>query len=462
VKKISLIALVVALALAIVALPASAQLGDVDNSSFTVQNVGNDEATVQLTFYDEDGTALDDEISTLDPSGTPNPFTLDPDESYEVNLPDIPNLDDGRYSVMISSSQPVVAIANLIGQNSAGSVFYNGSYSGVSGEEGATTVYLPAIVYEYYKWNSLVSIQNVGQYETDVTVTYNCGGSTYTHTKNDLSAGAAVHFDLETNAPSGMPSKCNGSAEIVSTDSSGQGAQPVIVVDNQTAAGAGNTQSYNGFASGDSPVYVPALYDGYYTWNSSLNIRKIGSGTAQVDVTYSDGSSADCELTNTEPSCLLLMDQASDHPGSSKKFGATISSTLPIVAIANAANPSNQAQSYSGISGGSDSVGVPTVMNAYYGWNTSLTCQNVGDVDTTLNISYQDYTADAYNTASLGPGDNIEINQPAESFLPTKYRGSVAVTANSSGAEVACIVNLTHPANQSAGTGDWSMSYNGQ
>ncbi|MBU0703059.1 MAG: hypothetical protein KKC18_04260 [Chloroflexi bacterium] len=454
-KKTAFFTLVMVLVLLMGTLPASAQLGDMDNSSFTVQNVGTETATVQVTFYDDNGTEYNPTPLDSLASPTPNPFTLAQGASYEVNLSAIPNLNNGRYSVMISSDQPVVAIANLIGQNSAGTVFYNGSYSGVPDSDGAATMYLPAIVYQYYNWNSLVSIQNVGSGPTNVTVTYNCGSSTYTHSKIGLAAGASVHFDLETNAPTGMPTKCNGSAQIVST------SEPVIVVDNQTAAGIGNTQSYNGFASGASKLYVTALYDGYYTWNSSLNIRKIGSGNTNVTVAYSDGGTANCSLTDSAPSCLLQMVLSSHHPGSAKKFGATITSTsLPVVAIANAANPSNQAQTYSGVAGGASTVGVPTVMKLYYGWNTSLTCQNVGSVATSLNISYQNYTASAYNTVTLSPSANIEINQPAESFLPIKYRGSATVTANAPGAQVACIVNLTQPANQAAGMGDWSMSYN--
>jgi hypothetical protein len=451
-RKVSvLLALSIALVLIVGVIPASAQLGDTDNSSFTVQNVGTGVATVQVTFYQEDGTPV--QPTTLN-SGKSNPFTLNPGDSFEVNLPSIPSLANGRYSVVVSSDQPLVAIANLIGRNSASTIFYNGSYSGM--ETGATTMYLPAIVKKYYGWNSLISIQNAGSGPTDVTVTYTCGSSTYTHNKTALAAGASVHFDLETNAPAGMPDGCNGSAMITST------AQPVIVVDNQTAAGMGNTQSYNGFSGGGTPVYIPALYRAYYTWNSSINIRKIGAGNTTVTVTYSDASTpSTCNLTDLVPSCLLYMPTV--HPSGATKFGATItSSALPVVAIANAANPANQAQTYNGITTGAGQVGVPTTMKAYYGWNTSLTCQNVGGSATSLHLVYQNYAASAYDTISLAPGANIEINQPNEAFLPSGYRGSVSVTANTGGASIACIVNLTHPANQAAHLGDWSMSYNAQ
>lgn len=451
-KKGSVVLLVFVLMLAMGSAPVAAQLGDVDNSSFTVQNVGTGPATVVVTFYDEAGNAI-----TPNPlnGGKSNPFTLNPGESFEVYLPGIPGLANGRYSVVISSDQPVVAIANLIGQNTAGTVFYNGSYSGASA--GATTMYLPAIVRAYYGWNSLISIQNVGAAPTDITVTYTCGASTYTHTKTGLAPGASVHFDLETSPPPGMPTGCNGSAVVTSS------SQPIVVVDNQTAAGLGYTQSYNGFATGATTIYVPALYNNYYTWSSSLNIRKIGSGSTTVTVTYSDGGISTCNLTDAQPSCLLYMPTV--HPATGK-FAATItSSSLPVVAIANAANPNKQAQTYEGFTGGASQVGLPTVMKKYYGWDTSFTCQNVGTVSTSLNISYQNYTANAYNTdvkfgpaqGILDPGESIEIYQPSEAFLPNGYRGSVTVKANAPGAQIACIVNQTHGANQ--GKGDWSMSY---
>jgi len=253
----------------------------------------------------------------------------------------------------------------------------------------------------------------------------------------------------------GLPSNCNGSALVAST------GEPLVVVDNQTADG-GYTQSYNGFNAGATTVYVPALYDGYYTWGASLNVRKIGAGATTVTVAYSDGStSSTCNLSDATPSCLLYMPTA--HDGAAKLFAATItSSSLPVVAIVNAANPNKQAQTYGGFVSGAGTAGLPTVMKKYYGWDTAFTCQNIGAVATTLNISYQGYAPQAYNTPSLAAGASIEIYQPGEAFLPNGYRGSVTVTAGAVGAEIACIVNETHGANQGLGLGDWSMSYNAQ
>jgi hypothetical protein len=313
---------------------------------------------------------------------------------------------------------------------------------------------LPSFTYKYYGWNSLISVQNTGSGPANITVRFTClDGTTASVTKNGLAKGAAVHFDLETSAPAGLPSGgCGGSAVVTSN-------QPVVVVDNQSAS-AGQTQSFNTFASGAGKVFVPALYNKYYGWDSSLNIVKIGSGSSTVRVNYSDGGSSTCNLNNSKPSCLLYMPSA--HP-STGKFAATITATgQPVVAIANAANPSKQAQTYGGFAGGAGTVGLPTVMKQYYGWNTAFTCQNVGTVPTALNVSYQGYAGRAYNTSSLAVGAATEVYQPNESFLPNGYRGSVSVKATAGNGKVACIVNQTHGANQKAGKGDWSMSYNAQ
>jgi len=450
-KKVAVLGSVVALLLLLMVVPASAQLGDIGNASFTVQNVGGATATVSITFVDEDGG----EISPPELNGSqPNPFDLAVGESFEIYVPGIPNLAAGRYSVVVSSTQEVVAIVNLIGRNNAGTISFNGSYSGASA--GGSPVYLPAFWYRQYGWNSLISVQNTGTGETNVTVDFTClSGQTAQLTENNLAPGAAVHFDLETTTLPGIAG-CGGSAIITSS------SQPVVVVDNQSQSTTGQTQSFNTFTAGSDKVFVPALYHRYFTWNSSLNIVKIGAGTSTVTVSYSDGGTSTCNLTDSDPSCLLNM--AGEHPVTGK-FAATItvaSGGQPVVAIANAANPGKQAQTYGGFAGGQGSVGLPTVMKMYFGWKTSFTCQNVGDVSTSLNVSYQDYAANAYDTAVLAPGESIERTQMGEAFLPQGYRGSVTVEANASGGEIACIVNQTHSANQQARRGDWSMSYNAQ
>jgi hypothetical protein len=446
IKTITLIA-VLALLFSIVG-PASAQLGDQDISSMTIQNVDTTDATVTVMFVAENGTTYTPSVLN---SGKSNPFTLAPGESWEVYVPGIPTaqLPTGRYSVVISSSAQVVGIANLIGQ---GTRYFNGSYSGFS--TGATTFYLPSVVFNYFGWYSLISVQNIGNAPADIDITITCTtGTTGTLSQDNVPVYAAAHFDLETTTPTGFSgsTQCNGSAVIVSD-------QAIVAVDNQTVPSGGNTQSYSGTASGSPTLYVPALYKSYFGWNASLNIRKLGSGNTTVTVTYSDSGSSNCNLTDASPGCLLYM--PSVHPGNGY-FGATITSSpsMDLVAVINAANGA-QAQTYNAVGSATGTVGIPSAMKAYFGWNTSFTCQNVGGVATSLHIEYDGFAGNAYDTSSLAPGATVERFQPGESFLPNGYQGGVTVTANTGGALISCIVNFNNPTQMGSTVGDWSMSYN--
>jgi hypothetical protein len=432
--------------------PASAQLGDTDVSSFTIQNVDTVQATVTVTFIDGAGVSR-----TPNPlsGGKANPFTLNPGESFEIYVPGIPSaqLPTGKYSVVIASSARVAAIANLLGQ---GTRNFNGSYSGLSA--GATRVLLPAFVYHYYGWYSLISVQNVGTGPTNITVNITCSnGATGTYTATNVPANASTHFVTKTTPPTGFTTStvCDGSAEVLSTN-----GQPLVAVDNQTVPTGGNTQSYSGVATGASKLYGPALYKSYYGWNASLNVRKVGSGNTNVTVTYSDSGTSNCALTDAVPSCLFYMPGV--HPGNGY-FGATVESSngMELVGVVNAANGS-QAQTYSLISSSTSTsaVGIPSVMKSYYGWNTSFTCQNVGTVASTLHVEYSGYAGNAYNTISLAPGATLEKYTPGETFLPNGYQGGVTITANTGTAKLSCIVNLNNPTQASSTLGDWSMSYN--
>jgi hypothetical protein len=429
--------------------PASAQLGTTDISSFTIQNIDTVNATVTVRFVSETGVVTTP--ATLNSAKT-NPFTLTPGESFEVYTPGISTavLPSGRYSVVIESTAQVVAIANLVGQ---GSVYFNGSYSGFS--SGATTFYLPATVFNYYGWYSLISVQNVGSGATDITLTITCpGGTTGTMTAAAVPANASHHFILKSQVPTGFTAatSCNGSAQVTST------TQPIVVVDNQSSPTGGNTQSYSGVSAGSSTLYAAALYKSYYGWNSSLSIRKLGAGNTTVTVTYSDATTSTCDLTDAAPGCSLYMPTAHAATG---YFGATVASSpsMPLVAVVNAANGS-QAQTYNAVGSGTGTVGIPSVMKSYYGWNTSFTCQNVGSTATTLHVVYEGFAGNAYDTISLAGGATLEKATASEAFLPAGHQGGVTVTANAAGASIACIVNFNNAAQMGTTVGDWSMSYN--
>lgn len=451
-RRFGLLMLISVLVLALGASVASAQLGTTDNSSFRVLNLGTGIAHVQVTFYDQSGVAYNPTVLN---SSKPNPFDLAAGTSFEVYTPGIPSgLPNGRYSVVISSDQPIAATSNLLGVN--GAISYNGSYSGVT--SGATSYFLPAVYHGCYTWNDIISVQNVGASATNVTVKYYLGATNVaTDTMSSLAPYASAHFDLKASVPAGMPSTFCGSAEVVSS------GQPIAVIDNQRTP-LGNTQSYNGFPGGATKVYLPALYSTYYTWFSSLFVQNVGSVSTTVYVSYSDGTSRSRALASKE-SVMFLENDGTHAVG--VVAGATITSTgQSIVAVANSANPKNQAQTYSAFLAGGTRVDLPTIMKKFYNWDTSFTVMNVGTADASVTVTYAPDAANGFAGSSyslpLLKGKSQQVYVPGDSHVSsTKYGGSVTLSTSTPGAALIAICDETLGANQTGTMGDWSMSYNG-
>lgn len=434
--KLKVLALVALVMLAIVPL-ASAQVGTWD-SSFTVVNLGTADATVDVTFYDDAGTSYHPSILNV---SKPNPFTLAAGSSFIVYLPGIPaaGLPDGRYSVVISADQPIVAIANLVGID--GQIAFNASYSGMV-DEGQTHMYMPSVNKDFYGWNSHLSIQNLTSAAMDITVDFYAGTPVVIATvTQNVPAYSSWHLDVADVAA--LPTMYNGSAVV-------HAAGPIAAIDNQTVDTLGYTQDYNGFLSGATALYCPALYKDFYTWGSSLNVQNIGATTTTVTVQYTDWTTT-YELG---PNAAYLFYQPAE-PHTLTTFAAIVTADQPLVAIVNAANPATQAQTYNCFALGNTSFYAPFVAKNYYGWDTAVQVQNLGTVTATVTITYE--TPGCSSTKTIGPGNADYFYQPLEACLPDGYGASAEVTSDQ---PIVAVVNQTYGAGQTGDQGDWSMSYN--
>jgi hypothetical protein len=456
-RSLTVLALAVLLALA-VGVPSNAQLGDTDVSSFTVQNISGGEAQISVRFIAEDGTSYTPD--QLDGEGNvSNPFTLADGESQQVYVPNVPGLPDGRYAVEISSSGEIVAQAGVAG---TGTLRFSGSYIGF--DSGNTTTYLPSIAYNFSGWYSMISVQNLGTDPADVTVAITCAdGTTGTLTRNDIPAKASYTWALKNDTPVGFDTStvCDGSAQITTA-----GGQPIVAVNNQNKPNTGATNTFEGAAAGADTIYIPSLSYDYSGWNSALTIRKLGSGSTDVTVSYDDGDPDDTfTLTDASPSQKLYMPSYHDQTG---RFGAVVESTdgmelLAVVGTTKASEGWSGATSGVLAGTGSSTVDIPNVSKNYFGWQSAINCQNVGDVATTLNVSYAGHSADAYETASLSAGGSTQILVFNEPFLggdENKFQGGATITANAAGAEIACTVGNSNPNKAADNPGDWTSQYN--
>jgi len=432
-KAVKFIALVLLLAVVAV-VPALADFGTTV-SSVTVQNTGTDTATVTFTFYDEAGVAYTPDPLTSD-GLVANPFPLAVGESYELYMPNA-NLADGKYSLVIASDQPVVAVSNVV--RDYGTLGYNGTFAGFS--MGADDIYLPSITNNCYGYYSELSVQNTGDAATDITVDFGGGLS---DTASDVMPGASAHWDMTTDAPAGLGTCVSA---IVSAD------QPIAAVDNQYNQ-AGFLQTYNAFLMGAMDWGVTALYNGYYGWASSLDIQNVSDMTTTVTISFSDGDTPyECELA-PGAKCQPYMPNVKTMP--TDLFAASVSADQNVVVVLNSANgTASLAQSSNAVSAGGMDASIPAAYNGYYGWNSSWACVNLGGVATDLEISYDGFGS--YTATDLAAGDSLEVYVPNDVEGPTLGNRS-AVMVHSTAAPIACTYNASQ--DQLIGTGDWALSGN--
>lgn len=435
--------------LLVAAMPVSAQLGDTDTASITIQNVSGGSATVTVDFYSESGTKY---TPTSLGSGITNPFDLADGASKQIVTAQIPiaQLPSGRYSVVITSTAQVIAQVGLAG---SGTLRFSGATVGFSA--GSQTIYLPAALYNFSGWYSMISVQNLSSTDpADITVSITCAnGTTGTLTRNDVPALASTTFALKSEVPTGFTTAttCDGSAVITSD-------QNIVAVNNQNKPATGATNSLEGAATGGNPIYVPNLMNNYSGWNSNLTIMKLDAGTSAVTVTYSDGETDTCNLTDAQPACKLY--QPSNHTATGR-YSATISGTGGINLMGLAASTKGAwSGATSAVASATGEVNIPNVSKAYFGWNSAINCQVIGGGATTLHVSYSGYEGSAYNTASLPIGGSVQIQVFAESLLPASWQGGATITANTSGAEVACTVGNSNATNSATKPGDWTSQYN--
>jgi hypothetical protein len=415
------------------------------NSSFTVVNLGTTDATVTAMFYDEAGTEY--VPNPLVPGALDNPFMLGPGGSEIVVMAFVNDtLPDGRYSVVLSADQPIVAIANLAGVQDP-NVNYNGSYSG-SEDIGQMTAYLPSVSNSFYDWYSHLSIQNLTSAAMDITVQFFSGTTTpIAEIMGNVPAYSSWHLDMDdAGITPALPTDWNGSATV-------SAAGPVAVVNNDYNQGMslGAEQTYSGAAAGAQQLYCPGLYDQFIgLWYSSLNVQNIGTADADVYIEYSDGMT-DSVVIAPNAAWLGVYQSGVHDPA----FSAYVEGTEPLVVVANATSGSSS-QTYECATSGSGEIRTPLAMKWFVGqYNTGIQVQNIGTVATDICIEYEGGYTPECQTGVAANGVVI-FNTHFNAELPDNWSGSARVY--SSGEDLVGIVNQNNEAPGGA-IGDFALSF---
>ena len=317
-------------------------------------------------------------------------------------------------------------------------------------------------------WRSGIACQNLdAANDAAVILTFYPEGSGTAAISYDSTILAGQSKNWLTTSSSSMPnfpSPFTG-AGVVSSST------PLACNVNTEIQGATGTTS-NPYRSGTSQaftdtsvaakLFVPQVMREYYNYNSYVSVQNTGNAAVTVNVKYYDASTGNEVVAAAEsasiPSQSSKVFYQSDNTALGSFIGAaTIESadgTTKLAAITNIYNnmtnyTAAQLQSYNAVASGSDTLFVPRFVRKFYGYNSGMSVQNIGTVDTTVTITFTFenntyiYTSPsikqnaslplyATNITELAGVDALDMNSRA---------GSAKIVANAAGADIVAIIN---------------------
>lgn len=409
--RVMVVALIAMLAL-VIPMTASAQTPAYQTSfttSITYQNVGNASSSIQLDFYPENsGTSI-----------LLNQPALPAGAGASLFVGNVNGVTPAfRGSAVLSSSQPVVATLVQVAQGNASIRSFPLS-NGFTADQGATSYRIPTILKQQFRFNSIVSIQNVDSAPVDVTIEFfntATGASQYSTTHTGLAAGAAKYYDLGTIADTDIPDGFNGSAIITASGN-------VVASVMELEFNGFDADAFEGVSAGATTVFMPSAFCGYFGLQSAYAVQNIGNAATTVEVSYRDAS-------NTE---LFVQGPVTVAPGAKANFngcpatgpsfpagqlGSAVvtSGGQPIVAIGKAFG-AGYTTAYVGAVGGADTLALPYIRWTQASWvpggkqRTFIAIQNVGTTTVSgATVEYRDKNGTlvvTHNLADIAPGGKV-------------------------------------------------------
>jgi len=397
-------------------------------TAYQVVNIGDGAAEISIEYYNEAGQLNTEATKVL--ASIPSLGS-----QLVVQKKDDPKLGQGSFSAVISSSAPVAAIANqqLYKPGSTNPQPPFSSYS--ASDKGSTSVYLPAVMYNYYNFYTEMFIMNVGAGDATVDITY------YPGTVNGVvigTAGQTQRITVASNASKKVSQQAmsNLGAPAGSGNDTGRffgsaylkSDKDIVVVVNQHNPVQKKLLTYNGFTAGSTSVALPVHMRTFYEYYSALTILNTSSTQkACVNITYTPSTDQPQKVVAGSPVAIVanhtidplksLMrfdgftasDDQSDlddnAPVSYTQFygsvlvesvadaGKGCQTAAPIVAFMNVEsdrNKNSQAGAYNGVPSAqaSETIIAPIIIADYFGYYTNLTIQNTTANSGSCTVTY--------------------------------------------------------------------------
>jgi hypothetical protein len=391
-------------------------------------------ANIVMSFYDQAGALQANPSDTIAAAGSKTYFPLNVASGF-------------NGSMVISSDQPVAAIANVVLNNGTGS---GAAYSSFS--SGATTINLPNLNKNNYGLDTWFNVQNVGSADATVYVSYAPG----TCTESPITVKPNSSKTVDQSVNSCLPNGFVGAATVTST-------QSIVATAMQIQRSGNQVIAYRGFTSASTTLVMPQISSNFYKSGTGIQIQNTGATATNVTLTYTPSAGfpgASCTETKAIPAGASTTFGFPQLPAGCGTTGTGVSDTtnggfvgaakvtansanMPLVAIVNqitrgaasgdayqAINPANA----------TSKVSLPNINDRNYGLFTGLAVANVGTQPTSISCTFSgtSYTASAANVQPGSALTDVQLNK-----IANKYVGSALCAATGGDAKIAGIAQQT-------------------
>jgi hypothetical protein len=395
-----------------------------------VQNLSASNASVNITFYNTDGSTAGTINDSIGASGSKTFFPLTQVAS------------GFNGSAIISSDQQVAAVVNVLGNGGVAGASYVGQAS------GNTTVNIPLLMKNNFGYNTWMKVQNVGTGSTTVNVAYSDG----TSASRTIAQGASDTFN--------QADETHSAAVFAATITSGQPVVATVIEEDPATMFA-----YNGFSAGSTRPVMPLVNANNFGVITGIQLQNGGGAASTVTVSYTPaGAGAACSETQTinagQSATFALSAFQSTVAGEDCANGATFigsaqvsanSANVPLVAIVNQVLPNTFGEAYGSFdaSAATNTIVMPLIMDRNFGYYTGFNVQNVGAAATNVTCSF---TGTPYTvSANLAPGQ--ALNDVQNNKIGDTYVGS-GTCVGDAGSKLVGVVNEV-----SSASGDTLLVY---
>lgn len=188
-----------------------------------------------------------------------------------------------------------------------------------------------------------------------------------------------------------------------------------------------------------------------FTYTSGIQLMNVSGSNGTVTFDYYDSATGN-KVGDTATDTILAGESKNYYPHPTAGFNGSlvISSDVAMAAVSNVQTPDGSARaSYIGVSGGSNSVYLPTLMTKNGQNDTWISIQNTGAADATVSVDYSDCTSGEPSGIVIKAGASKKVNNATETCHATKVYSGVI----SSNQPVAAVVLQEKPGVMYAYTG---------